>query len=123
RSRGFRGWFFFAPEIPPAERDEWWQRTADVPMRGFGYRMRLIQGLDLRPRLGEVRTPTLVVASPNDKVVPCRAGRRAARRLPNARLLLARVGHAALIPPRIDLARLLADPAHWPGRPQQTPRD
>src|SRR5436305_198603 len=72
-------------------------------------------GLDLRPRLGEVRAPALVIASPNDKVVPCRAGRDLARQLPRARLLLARVGHAALIHPRIDLANLLADEAHWPG--------
>jgi pimeloyl-ACP methyl ester carboxylesterase len=115
-TRGVRGWFFFAPEIPKSERDEWWNRTADVPMRSFGYRMKLIQGLDLRPRLREIRTPALVVASLNDKVVPCRAGRELARLLPNARLLLARVGHAALIHPRIDLAKLLDDPAHWPAR-------
>jgi pimeloyl-ACP methyl ester carboxylesterase len=115
RSRGVRGWFFFAPEIPPAERNEWWQRTADVPMRGYGHRIRLIHGLDLRPRLREIRTPALVVAAPNDKVVPCRAGRELARLLPGARLLLSRVGHAALIHPRIDLAKLLGEPGHWPG--------
>jgi 3-oxoadipate enol-lactonase len=114
RSRPVRGWFFFAPEIPPSERSEWWERTADVPMCGFGHRMRLIHGLDLRPRLGEIRAPALVIAAPNDKVVPCRAGRDLARRLPRAQLLLARVGHAALIHPRIDLAKLLADETHWP---------
>jgi pimeloyl-ACP methyl ester carboxylesterase len=116
RSRGLRGWFFFAPEIPAAERDEWWNRTSDVPMRGFGYRMRLIHGLDLRPRLGEVRQPALVLAAPNDRVVPCRAGRDLARRLPAARLLEPRVGHAALIHPSIDVARLLAEATHWPAR-------
>ena len=60
-------------------------------------------------------TYSRAAGAPNDKVVPCSAGRELARLLPNARLLLARVGHAALIHPRIDLARLLADPAHWPG--------
>jgi pimeloyl-ACP methyl ester carboxylesterase len=113
-TRGVRGWFFFAPEIPGAERDAWWQRTSDVPTCGFGYRMRLLHTLDLRPRLREVAAPALVIASLNDKVVPCVAGRELARGLPNARLLLARVGHAALIHPKIDLAKLLADPNWWP---------
>jgi pimeloyl-ACP methyl ester carboxylesterase len=113
-TRPLRGYFFFAPEVPPAERDEWWQRTADVPTCGFGLRMRLLHGLDLRPRLREITIPALVIASVNDKVVPSSAGRELARLLPNARLMLARVGHAALIHPRIDLAKLLADPALWP---------
>jgi pimeloyl-ACP methyl ester carboxylesterase len=113
-SRPVRGWFFFAPDIPQAERDAWWDRTCDVPMCGFGHRMRLLRTLDLRPRLREIQTPALVIASLNDKVVPCTAGRELARGLPNARLLLARVGHAALIHPKIDLARLLADPTYWP---------
>lgn len=113
-TRRLRGWFFFAPEIPQSERDAWWERTADVPACGFGHRMRLLHGLDLRPRLGEITIPTLVLAAPNDKVVPCVAGRELARQLANAKLLLRRVGHAALIHPAIDLARLLADPSHWP---------
>ncbi len=113
-SRRLRGWFFFAPDVPPGERDEWWDRTADVPMRAFGQRMRLIHGLDLRRRLHEVRRPALVIASLDDKVVPCRAGRELARLLPCARLVLVRVGHAALVHPSIDLARLLGEPGYWP---------
>jgi pimeloyl-ACP methyl ester carboxylesterase len=112
-TRPVRGIFFFSRDIPAAERDLWWQRTADVPMRAFGLRFRMIAGLDLRPRLREVSVPTLVLAAPDDRVVPPRAGRELSRLLPNARLIEPRVGHAALIHPRVNVARLLADPAYW----------
>ena len=115
-SRPLRGYFFFGSEVPKSERDAWWDLTADVPTCGFGHRMRLLYELDLRRRLPEIRVPALVIASPIDKVVPCAAGRELARLLPNAKLLLARVGHAALIHPQINLAKLLADPAYWPER-------
>jgi pimeloyl-ACP methyl ester carboxylesterase len=120
-SRPFRGLFFFAPDIPSAERNEWWERTANVPMRAFGHRFRQIGRLDLRPRLKEIAAPCLVLAAPNDHVVPCAAGAALARGLPHARLLRLPVGHAALVHPRVDVARLLADPRYWPALPG-TPR-
>jgi len=52
----------------------WWERTAGVPMSAFGWRLRLVEGVDLRHRLHEVRTPALVVIAPNDRVVPPPAG-------------------------------------------------
>jgi pimeloyl-ACP methyl ester carboxylesterase len=106
-TRGVRGRFFFAPDIPPAVRAEWWERTADVPLSAYGRRLRLIAELDLRPRLGEIRTPTLVLVARNDRVVPPRAGQYLAHRLPNARLVCLPAGHAALVHPLVDLARLL----------------
>jgi 3-oxoadipate enol-lactonase len=112
-TRGLRGLFFFAPEIPAEERAAWWERTADVPMSAFGWRLRLIAGLDLRRRLAEIRTPALVVVAANDRVVPPVAGRLLAKALPNARRLEMRVGHAALIHPRVDLAALLEDARYW----------
>jgi pimeloyl-ACP methyl ester carboxylesterase len=119
-ARGARGYFFFDPSIPEAARQEWWERTADVPMSAMGWRIRLLAGVDLRPRLRHVTAPALVLAAPNDRVVPARAGRELARLLPRARLLLPRVGHAALIHPRVDIAALLADPANWPAAPQRS---
>lgn len=107
-TRGVRGLVFFAPEIPAAERDEWWTRTADVPMSAFGWRLALIAGLDLRPRLATIPVPSLVLAANNDRVVPPSAGRDLARRLPHARLIRMPVGHAALIHPRVDIARWLS---------------
>jgi pimeloyl-ACP methyl ester carboxylesterase len=106
-TRPLRSVFFFSKDIPKADRDEWWKRTEDVPMRAFGYRLRLIAGLDLRPRLAEIRVSTLVLAAPDDRVVSAKAGREVARLLPNARLIEPRVGHGAMIHPAINIAELL----------------
>jgi pimeloyl-ACP methyl ester carboxylesterase len=113
-SRPVRGLFFFSPDIPPTERQEWWERTAGVPMHAFGRRFALIAELDLRPRLTEIHIPTLVVAAPDDRVVPACAGKTLARLLPNARLIAPRVGHAALIHTRVNVAELLREPNYWP---------
>ncbi len=81
-SRGIRGYFFFSDDIPAAERALWWERTGDVPMRAMGQRLHLIRGLDLRSRLSAIRAPTLVLAAPDDRVVPPSAGRELACLLP-----------------------------------------
>jgi pimeloyl-ACP methyl ester carboxylesterase len=112
-TRPLRGFFFFPPGTPPAERAAWWERTADVPMRAFGYRMRIIAGLDLRPQLHTITLPALVIVAPNDRVVPPSAGRELVRLLPNAKLLQMRVGHAAMIHPKIDIAEFLANARWW----------
>jgi pimeloyl-ACP methyl ester carboxylesterase len=108
-TRGIRGLVFFAPDIPSSERTEWWNRTADVPMSAFGWRLRMVGALDLRKHLTSIQIPSLVLAAPNDLVVPACAGQDLARRLPHARLLKVPVGHAALIHPRVDIACWLAD--------------
>jgi pimeloyl-ACP methyl ester carboxylesterase len=115
RTRPLRGRFFFSDDIPQPERDAWWERTADVPMSAFAHRLQMIPGLDLRPRLSEIDVPALVLAAPDDRVVPARAGRDLARRLPRGRLLSLRVGHAALVHPRVDVAELLRDERYWCG--------
>jgi pimeloyl-ACP methyl ester carboxylesterase len=69
----------------------------------------MISKLDLRPRLGEIGIPTLVLASVDDRVVSPAAGRELARGLRRARLIELRAGHAALIHPHVDVARILAD--------------
>ncbi len=112
-TRRFRSLFFFPKEIPQSERNEWWSRTADVPLRAFGYRLKLISQLDLRPRLGEITQPALVLVSPNDRVVHPKAGRELARLLPQAKVLEIPVGHAAMVHPNVNVARLLKDPGYW----------
>ena len=82
-------------------------------MRAFGYRMRIIAGLDLRPQLHRITVPALVIVAPNDRVVPPSAGRELVRLLPKAKLLQMRIGHAAMIHPKIDIARFLADARWW----------
>ncbi|HEV3385408.1 MAG TPA: alpha/beta hydrolase [Gemmata sp.] len=104
-----RGFFFFGPGIPKAVRDEWWTKTADVPMSAYGRRFTLIAGLDLRPRLAEIDIPTLVFGAPNDWIVPFPASRVLAARLPKSRLITAPTGHAAMCNPRVDIAAWLAD--------------
>jgi pimeloyl-ACP methyl ester carboxylesterase len=121
RTRRFRGRYFFSPDIPEAERTAWWERTAGVPMSAFGLRLPLIARLDLRPRLPEIDIPALVLTAPDDRVVPPAAGRELAGLLPRARLLELPVGHAALIHPRIDVDRLLAEPSYWPRPVVATP--
>src|SRR5690606_2639843 len=62
-----------APDLPREIRREFWARVADVPMGAVGRRVRMLPRLDLRSRLGEIQTPTLVFISPNDRVVRPRA--------------------------------------------------
>jgi len=83
-------------------------------MGAFGRRMAMIRALDLRPQLRHVCQPCLVLTAPDDKVVHPSGGRELARLLPRARLLEMPVGHAALVHPRVDVARLLADRTYWP---------
>jgi pimeloyl-ACP methyl ester carboxylesterase len=113
-TRAFRAPFFFSSDVPPAERQAWWDRTAGVPASAFGRRIAMLHAIDLRPRLREINIPTLVLAAPDDRVVPCRAGRELARLLPQAHLIEPRVGHAALVHPTVNIAEILANPAYWP---------
>ncbi len=112
-TRALRGFIFFGPGIPKAEQNAWWDRTADVPLRVYGHRMRLLRDLDLLPRLGDVQAPAVVFTSPNDWVVPAPAGRLLAKRLPRAKLLAIPAGHAAMIDPRVDVAAWLQDDRLW----------
>jgi pimeloyl-ACP methyl ester carboxylesterase/DNA-binding SARP family transcriptional activator len=81
----------FAPSMAddPWVRD-WYARL----LRNAGTRLgtvqmlRAYQALDLRPRLGEVRVPTLVLQRRGDRVVPPAAGRMLAAGIPGARLAL-----------------------------------
>jgi pimeloyl-ACP methyl ester carboxylesterase len=113
-TRALRAPFFFSPDVPAAARQGWWERTGGVPAGAFGRRLRQIVGLDLRPRLHEITLPVQVLAAPDDRVVPPRAGRELARLLPRAKLLEMRVGHAALVHPKVNVCQLLAEPSYWP---------
>jgi pimeloyl-ACP methyl ester carboxylesterase len=113
-TRPIRGYFFFNRGIPKSEQDEWWDRTADVPLRAYGHRFRLLAKLDLRSRLSEVDIPALVFVAPNDWVVSSTAGYLLARRLPRAKLLTVRAGHAAMIDPRVQVADWLEKADYWP---------
>jgi pimeloyl-ACP methyl ester carboxylesterase len=113
-TRSLRGLFFFGPGVSKADQDAWWELTADVPMRVYGHRCRLLRDMDLRPRLREVQTPAVVFVSPNDHIVPAPAGRALAKQLRGAKLLKpVPAGHSALADPRIDVAAWLKDDRLW----------
>jgi pimeloyl-ACP methyl ester carboxylesterase len=107
-ARPIRGVLFFSPDVQAEDKRRWWDLTADVPMCAFGRRFELIRDLDLRPQLREIRMPTLVLAAPNDHVVPPVAGRLLAQCIPGAKLIEPPAGHAAMVHPRVDMAELIA---------------
>lgn len=112
-TRAFRGRWFFGPRVDEKVREEWWKRTADVPMSAYAHRTRLLSGLDLRKDLPGIRVPTLVVVATDDRVVPPSCGREVARLLPSARLIERVAGHAAHVDPTIDVAAWLEDRELW----------
>jgi 3-oxoadipate enol-lactonase len=75
-----------------------------------GYRAKSASALafDARPWLGEIACPTLIVIGTRDPVVPTRAGRELARRLPNARLHCLPGGHLTHIVHAAEAGALIA---------------
>jgi len=111
-TRSLRG-SFLRTRNSEAEQNAWWDRTADVPMRAYGHRMRLLR-TSICCAIGEVHAPAWCFTSPNDWVVPAPAGRLLAKRLPRAKLLHPiPAGHAAMIDPRVDVAAWLKDERLW----------
>ena len=84
--------------------------TARTTRAGYLSRLRVLRDFDVRARLGDIRTPTLFLASDRDHLVPAvEQARYMADRVPNARLRVLRGhGHICLIAPDLDLAELLA---------------
>lgn len=82
-----------------------------VDLVAYRRRLELVRDLDIRSRLGEIRAPTLILASGRDKIVPSVIeGRYMASRIPNAELQeFPRAGHALLLTPGFSLAAYLTD--------------
>jgi len=92
-----------------AELRRFLELTADTTREGYIARLRILTQYDVRERLGEIRTPTLFVASERDHLVPAvdQAGYMAAR-VPGASVrVLEGQGHICLIAPNVDLERIL----------------
>lgn len=116
-SRPLRGAYFFHSSLPSDVRAAWWDLTSDVPLTAQLRRLRLANSANLMPHLPCINTPTLVVVSTNDRVVPPARGRELARCLPHSRLLEIRAGHAALAHPSVNAANWIVDPQVWPESP------
>ncbi len=84
--------------------------TARTTRGGYLQRLRILRDYDLRERLGEIRAPTLFLASDRDHLVPAvPQARYMAERVPGATLRILRGhGHICLIAPDLDLAQILA---------------
>ncbi|MBU3671508.1 MAG: alpha/beta fold hydrolase [Sinobacteraceae bacterium] len=69
---------------------------------------RLLHAVDQRPRLGDVRAPTLVIAGEYDRLVHPRASQALAELLPDARFVqIAKAGHAPFLSHPIEVIAAL----------------
>ncbi|HYY93579.1 MAG TPA: alpha/beta fold hydrolase, partial [Pyrinomonadaceae bacterium] len=93
----------FGEDVSEEDRREFHERTRVVPRDGYLSRLRIIRDTDLRPRLGEIDVPALVVAGTADRLLDSvSAARLMAEKLPRARLkLLEGTGHVALLSERV----------------------
>ena len=85
--------------------------TAGTTRRGYLQRLRVLRRYDVRERLGQIRTPTLFLASDRDHLVPAvEQARYMADRVPGATVQVLRGhGHICLIAPDLDLGQILDD--------------
>jgi aminoacrylate hydrolase len=70
-------------------------------------RIAALRAVDLTARLGEIRTPTLLIAAEDDMLVPPSASELLAARLPNATLARLDGGHACNVTQAHDFDRIL----------------
>jgi pimeloyl-ACP methyl ester carboxylesterase len=110
RTRGARH-VLFSPDVCEDDRRLFREHTGEVGREGYVSRMRIIRDTDLRPRLGELRTPALVVAGTADRLLDSvTAARQMAALLPRARLkLLEGTGHVALLSERVSVREWLTE--------------
>jgi len=83
--------------------------TALATREGYCNRLQVLTRYDVRPRLHDIRVPTLFVASQQDHLVPsvAQANYMAARVPGSSVQVLDGHGHICLIAPDIDLAQML----------------
>jgi pimeloyl-ACP methyl ester carboxylesterase len=101
----------FGPDVREEDRLRFREYTRVVPREGYLSRMRIIRDTDLRPRLGEIGVPALVVAGTADRLLDSlSAARLMAAELPRARLkILEGTGHVALLSERVRVREWLGE--------------
>jgi proline iminopeptidase len=95
--------------VPPLVLDDG-DELRPAPVRNRW--IREVAGLDLGPRLGQVRAPTLVCAGRHDRSTPLRANRRAASQLRARLVVFEDSGHAPFLE---EPARFRDEVARWLG--------
>jgi 3-oxoadipate enol-lactonase len=101
----------FSEDIEQEDRLAFRENTREVHPEGYLSRLRIIRNTDLRPRLAEIKVPTLIVASTEDRLVNATSAARVmAKGLPRARLkLLEGTGHMALLSNRVHVREWLKE--------------
>lgn len=101
----------FTADISDEDRRLFREHTKVVPYEGYVSRMKIIRDTDLRPRLGDITMPTLVVAGAADRLINSVASAKLlVERLPRARLkLLEGTGHTALLSNRVSVREWLRE--------------
>ncbi len=101
----------FTDDMGDEDRRLFREHTRVVPYEGYVSRLRIIRDTDLRPRLGEINIPTLVVAGTADRLInSVAAAKLLSERLPRARLkLLEGTGHTALLSGRVRVREWLKE--------------
>jgi 3-oxoadipate enol-lactonase len=101
----------FSADIVEEDRRLFRKHTRVVAREGYLSRMRIIRDTDLRPRLGEINVPALVVAGTDDRLLDSvSAARLLSDRLARARLkLLEGTGHVALLSERVSVREWLEE--------------
>jgi 3-oxoadipate enol-lactonase len=101
----------FSEDVSEEDRRLFREHTRVVPREGYLSRLRIIRDTDLRPRLGEIKVPALVVAGTIDRLLDSvAAARLMAAGLPRARLkLLEGTGHVALLSGRVRVRDWLGE--------------
>jgi pimeloyl-ACP methyl ester carboxylesterase len=89
----------FSDDMPEEFQRKFLDNTANVPLEGYISRLRIIRDTDLRPRLSEIKTSTLVVASAADGMLDSIThAKEMVAKLPNAMLkIIEGTGHLALL--------------------------
>jgi len=102
-----------AEGVPPPYRRHFVEVIHQIDRAGYRRRLRLLQDIDLRPRLHEIAVPTILLAGGRDKIVPSVAEARfMAARIKNARVhVFPEAGHALLLTPGVSLANYASEEA------------
>jgi 3-oxoadipate enol-lactonase len=89
----------FGAATPAVEQETYRERTREVNYAGYLARLRIIKETDLRPRLAEIQTPTLILAGKDDAFLPsAAAAQEMAALLPRSRLqILEGWGHMSYL--------------------------
>ena len=110
-ARRLSGSRLHSPDTLPEDLSKYHQAVSGGGRSGYIRRLEILRYYDIQERLGEIATPTLFLASDQDRVVPSVSEARfMAARMPRATVkVLEGYGHICLIHHDLDLRREIVD--------------